>query len=445
MSQEHWLDERDGRAQATGRPGFRMASGSSESFTYVDGEILFTNDAVEVLHIRHDPHYTLVALDESALIEHQVVVYRWEDPTGPALPQKIAELRDLARTRDPAGDVDVALHYVFAGEKIGTDKTTIPRGAPAGPPAAAAAVGEPQLGEGRPVIAVVDTGIDTGSTTGRTGRVVAETLGDLDVDMLVAPVPLGQPSVLGAEAGHGTFITWLVDRMAGGSVAVADLKALDPDGLGTEHALVTALSRLRGSRFREDHGFDDGQTVAVVNLSLGGFTDDQDHVPPIEKDAMPLLLGRELAAWRSQFPQSVIVAAAGNDGQTNRKFWPAAAAGSHPEVIAVGSLDAHGHPSSFSNQGEWVTISTIGEGIHSDYPTGDYQLGDGQVLSLSGGATWSGTSFATPIVAAEIARRVVALAMTGDEAWHNMCGDVTTDPSIPGRGFVWTPTVDPTA
>ena len=61
--------------------------------------------------------------------------------------------------------------------------------------------------------------------------------------------------------------------------------------------------------------------------------------------------------------------------------------------------------SAFSNIGDWVTVSTLGEDILSEYPDGDYPVAENLNRSFGvRGARWNGTSFATPLVAAEILR-----------------------------------------
>ena len=47
----------------------------------------------------------------------------------------------------------------------------------------------------------------------------------------------------------------------------------------------------------------------------------------------------------------LVVAAAGNDS-TNLAFWPAA----FPWVVGVGSPDANGKKSDYSNYGRWVDV-----------------------------------------------------------------------------------------
>jgi hypothetical protein len=370
-----------------------------------------------------------------SLRELGLQLYAWAqaDPTQPEqLPDHVISLQAQARANDPVGRCHVSLNYVLAGEK-----TTIPHGGAVDPPIPASAVTTPAFDADLPFLAVIDTGIASATVTGQTGAVVAS---GADEDLLLAPVAGGASTDLGAEAGHGTFIAWLVDKMAGGGVGVAALKVLDADGFGTVDGVIEALRRLRVD-LPKDHSFPlDGPSVGVVNMSLGGYTDDSDVLAPEERDAMPLGLRDAFDRWFEAVPDSVIVAAAGNDGLADRPFWPAAEAISNPQIIAVGSLDAGLEPSEFSNRGDWVTVSTLGEGIHSDYPVGTYPVGPGVHESLAGGASWSGTSFATPIIAAEIAARALRAQVPALQAWRqDLLPELAARPALPQLGLVWDP------
>ena len=92
----------------------------------------------------------------------------------------------------------------------------------------------------------------------------------------------------------------------------------------------------------------------------------------------------------------VLVAAAGNDSNATRHY-PAAYHG----VLAVASVNSSNILSGFSDFGKYVDVCAPGEMIRSTFPT---TMGD---LSTGGYATWSGTSFATPFVAAEAAELAV--------------------------------------
>ncbi len=103
----------------------------------------------------------------------------------------------------------------------------------------------------------------------------------------------------------------------------------------------------------------------------------------------------------------VVVAAAGNAG-TGRCPAPEA----EPEavvspawyddyVLTVGSVNAHGEPSSFTLAGPWVDVAAPGEGVISLSPSG---VGLSNALAGKDGSTLlSGTSYATPVVSGLVA------------------------------------------
>ncbi|MFI6321932.1 S8 family peptidase [Nonomuraea sp. NPDC050556] len=168
----------------------------------------------------------------------------------------------------------------------------------------------------------------------------------------------------GAQAGHGTFIAGLLLRRAPG-VSLRVARVLDGDGVGDEAGVVRALHRLRGS------------VPQVLNLSFGGHTFD-DGPPKLLADAIGALDG------------CVAVACAGNTA-ADRPFWPAAL----PKVVAVAALDrTEQQRAPFSAHGPWVDACARGEWLSSTFLSqGDF----------AGFASWSGTSFATALVAGAIA------------------------------------------
>ncbi|SDK71263.1 S8 family peptidase [Nonomuraea jiangxiensis] len=168
----------------------------------------------------------------------------------------------------------------------------------------------------------------------------------------------------GSQAGHGTFIAGLLVRRAPG-VALRVRRVLDGDGLGDEATVVRALHRMRE------------RPPQVLNLSFGCRSFD-DGPPPLLADALGAL------------PDTVAVACAGNDG-SDRPFWPAAL----PGVVAVAALDAtEEHRAPYSGHGDWVDACARGDWLTSSYLDGG---------EFTGYAAWSGTSFATALVAGAIA------------------------------------------
>ncbi|WP_326637674.1 S8/S53 family peptidase [Nonomuraea fuscirosea] len=168
----------------------------------------------------------------------------------------------------------------------------------------------------------------------------------------------------GSQAGHGTFLAGLLTRLAPGA-SLSVRRVLDSDGLGDEASIVRALNRLRE------------RPPQVLNLSFGGHTFD-DRPPPLLSDAIAGLTN------------TVTVACAGNTA-SDRPFWPAAL----PFVVGVAAVDAgERHRAPYSGYGTWVDACARGDWLTSSFlDTGEY----------GGYAAWSGTSFATALVAGTIA------------------------------------------
>ncbi|MFG1942613.1 S8 family serine peptidase [Nonomuraea sp. NPDC048826] len=168
----------------------------------------------------------------------------------------------------------------------------------------------------------------------------------------------------GAQAGHGTFIAGLLARQAPG-VSLQVSRVLDGDGMGDEATVIRALHRMRD------------RPPQVLNLSFGGHTFD-DRPPPLLADALAGL------------PDTVPVACAGNTA-SDRPFYPAALTG----TLAVGAVDAsERRRAPYSAHGAWVDACARGDWLASSF------LEQGE---FAGYATWSGTSFATAVVAGTIA------------------------------------------
>jgi hypothetical protein len=222
--------------------------------------------------------------------------------------------------------------------------------------------------------------------------------------------------------GHGTFVVGVVLVHAPGArvraVRVPERTA-GQEGAG---GLVDDLTLARTLLALDD--------VDVVNLSLGGAT---------RGDAAPPALAAALALIHERRPDTVIVAAAGNDGW-DRPTWPAAFKG----VLAVGALDVDGRPASFSNRGWWIDAWAPGVDVQSTFldwegPLAHPLAGD-DAERFDGWASWCGTSFASPRVAGAIAaaapgaggaRRAAFELLTGGTAvrgFHGVTVDVPEHP-----------------
>jgi subtilisin family serine protease len=173
---------------------------------------------------------------------------------------------------------------------------------------------------------------------------------------------------------------------------VADVYGLTPAG-GSAEAIARGLAWLADSGVR------------VANISLVG--------PPNR------LLGAAVAAYVA--PGRVLVAAVGNDGPAAPPLYPAA----YPGVVAVTAVDARQR-----------VLPEAGRGTHVDFAA------PGADLAAAGAAggylTVRGTSFAAPLVAGEIARRMGEGAPAAIAALARVATDLGapgTDP-VYGQGLV---------
>ncbi|TQS41188.1 S8 family peptidase [Cryptosporangium phraense] len=232
-------------------------------------------------------------------------------------------------------------------------------------------------------VAVLDTTIDPSDVFALHGL-----LSDVTVD---SPPAVDGPD-LDTAAGHGAFVAALVRQVAP-AAAVQVLPVLAGDGLGTEYALCEALHRLAAAP----------TPPHLVNLSLSAAT---------AGDAVPVGLPRALDALLARHPETVVVAAAGNNG-SDVAPWPAA----HRDVVAVAAVDADGEPAAYSNRGEWVDFSAPADGVVSAYPAG------------SGFAAWTGTSFAAPQVVGALAGKI-GDGQTGPEALAALRAESSPRPNV---------------
>ncbi|HEX6255916.1 MAG TPA: S8/S53 family peptidase, partial [Euzebyales bacterium] len=247
-----------------------------------------------------------------------------------------------------------------------------------------------------PLVIVIDSGIDDAAKTRGDGWVtfVAPHRGVQDVDPLDVLDRRGRVRAdgrLDLAAGHGTFVAGLISQIEPDAEIVM-IRAIATDGVCTEDQVAEALCRAAAE-------FDIRQLDrGVVNLSLGLQSVD-DEEPPILRAALDLL------------PDNVIVVAAAGNERTGVELWPAAS----ERVCGVASLTDQGTASEWSNRGPWVNFSARGEGIISTFiegretaalendPGSPFDKRPDTYGAPDPLAIWSGTSFATPQVSAQLA------------------------------------------
>ena len=202
------------------------------------------------------------------------------------------------------------------------------------------------------IVAVVDTGVDTGHPD-----LVGQVLTQID---LVGDGATGDP------VGHGTHVAGIVAA------------ALDGDGTtGLANQVKVLPVRVLGENGGDDSTVANGIITSVnagakvINLSLGSEEDS-----PATHSAVQYALDSGVT----------VVAAAGNEYEEgNPVEYPVAQRG----VIGVASIGAQFNSSAFSNAGSYVDVSAPGEDILSTVP--------------GGWDSFDGTSMAAPFVAATAA------------------------------------------
>jgi hypothetical protein len=195
--------------------------------------------------------------------------------------------------------------------------------------------------------------------------------------------------ILDAAAGHGMFISGLVNSVCPGC-RVTVHRVLRTYGDGDEATIVRCIEGLE----RDDR--------TILNLSFGGYVWEE-----------PLPLAR--AIKRFQDDGGVVVSSAGNDA-TCQPSLPAAL----PDVVSVGAIGATG-PAPFTNYGPWVRACAPGVNLVSMFFNGFEGAGlpstDGiDPDNFEGWAEWSGTSFAAPVVAAALGRTMTMMNCSAKEA-----------------------------
>jgi hypothetical protein len=213
-------------------------------------------------------------------------------------------------------------------------------------------------GSSNVIVAVVDSGLDTGHVE-FSGRIV-DPYDAIDGD-----------STPQDTCGHGTHVTGIIGAAGNNSTGMAGMawnikvmpiRALTLNGScgGNEFDVQEAID------WAVSHG------AKVINLSLGAL-------PGVGQSCQNFLPTLSQAVTNAYNAGVLVVAAAGNNG-ADRLACPAAQA----ETLAVGATTSSDQRSWYSNYGTGLNVMAPGDGIYSTIP-GSYTY-------------MSGTSMATPHV-----------------------------------------------
>jgi type VII secretion-associated serine protease mycosin len=251
--------------------------------------------------------------------------------------------------------------------------------------------------------------------TGRGIRVAVIDSGvDAEQPQLVGKVAAGRDFLRGNPdgrqdcLGHGTAVASII---AAAPAAGIGLRGLAP-GVTIVPIRISEEESVAGTKTGEHSSpqdFADAIDYAagaghaqVINLSL--TTDD---VQPV-RDAVARAIAHGV----------VVVAAAGNN-DTPDSGNPTPYPADYPDVIGVGAIDANGVQASFSRHGSYVDVMAAGKEVTAD------ALHKGQT-------SVSGTSFATPFVAATAALILQRFpGLTPQQVSHRIVA--TADPAPGGR------------
>lgn len=258
--------------------------------------------------------------------------------------------------------------------------------------------------------------------------------------------PLTRNPLIGTQDwcfGHGEFCAGIIGQIAPDATVLA-IRVMGSDGIARESAVVAAL---KGLVDRVDKAFSTGDMklmVDVVSLSMG-YPFER---PEADEKTSPI--AKQIEALRTR--GVLVVAAAGNSASTAR-FFPACLA-THtdtlttPPVISVGALNPNGSKALFTN--ETPTCYATGVNVISTFPQ-DANASRQPLLQVpavnrpglpqfrqspdvddhthSPFAAWTGTSFAAPHIAAQLAKAlhdmapVAAATTTPQEQAKNRASD----------------------
>ncbi|TDC51646.1 hypothetical protein E1212_11670 [Jiangella ureilytica] len=372
---------RDNSARRTKDRGFELAARWNRDETAI--EYLYRQG--QLICDERDLDTVLDAFDQLRLERPEVT----EGPVGLAvLYVPDADAADIvARLADVLGDERiVAPNHVLDAQ---VHSAMCPATEPVPSHAPIPVLGEP-VGPGRAKIAVVDTGyfpeagIDSGFS-----RFSAVKKYEIDDDVYVQGTDEIRP-----YGGHGTAAAARLLAVSGAESVDVEVRDCLLGGAVDELAIVEDLEKVVKA------GAD------IVSVQAGLYAR-----PGNTPKAFDMFYRRIL----SRHPDTVIVAPAGNHG-TDMPFWPAA----YSWVTAVGSLTRGGdYRAPWSNFGYWVDAYTPGESTVIPYPNGRYTYVDQTSARFSNGhALWSGTSFAAPVVAGLIARRMIEREVSAPVARH---------------------------
>ncbi len=223
---------------------------------------------------------------------------------------------------------------------------------------------------------MLDTGIDATHPALAGHLVPGYDFVDLDND----------PSEVGSQQqgpyGHGTHVAGLIALVAP-EAKIMPIRVLDQNGIGNIWVLAEALAYA----VNPDGNAATHDGADIVNMSIGTLRHTNLLADLLKKVSSDVPLAGDDDFPATGTPGVVVVAAAGNGGDTTPQYPAAENIGG---LLAVGASTQTDALATFSTRGSWIRALAPGEHIVSSVPGGGY-------------GTWSGTSMAAPLAAGEAA------------------------------------------
>ena len=207
------------------------------------------------------------------------------------------------------------------------------------------------------------------------------------------------------DNGHGTHIAGIIaaEGLNGGVEGVAPgasvyaVKALNSTGSGYTSDIISGIDWAINNKMN------------IVSLSLGSDKSDtvlQSAVDTAYNDGL------------------LIVAAAGNDGNTAGTGTNTEYPANYSSVIAVGAVDSNNNRADFSSTGGKVEVAAPGVNVESTYLNNSYEL-------------MSGTSMATPFVAGDLALLKQEYPTDTNVQLRQLLDTTVTDLGVAGRDSLY--------
>jgi hypothetical protein len=244
------------------------------------------------------------------------------------------------------------------------------------------------------------------------------------VPLLTKPVdpPITVPAPaepVGLLQGHATFIAGLV-RQGCPEATILSIPVMGDDGVVDESVMLDVLQALLDRHVHGQEHDDPSEVVDVLSLSLGYYAEDSTYTSGPVADLLDRFAEHGI----------LVVAGVGNDG-IDAPFVPAALAAAPPQRVtrksvpplaSVGATNPDGTTVAlFSNNLTVVSAVRSGVSVVSTLPlTNGMGQPSSQVSTdgtvrctvdpddyTGGFGVWSGTSFATPVFAAELAATLI--------------------------------------